>query len=85
MFKRNFEESKVPISVVSCLKNLLQYCFQQHMCENKVNQFKTIINWAPKGSTKIYNHNKEADLSDRTRVYKMMFTYKHIHMYIVDT
>lgn len=80
MFKRNFEESKV-----SCLKNLLQYCFQQHMCENKVNQFKTILNWALKGSTKIYNHNKEADLSDRTRIYKMMFTYKHIHMYIVDT
>lgn len=55
------------------------------MCENKVNQFKTILNWALKESTKIYNHNKEADLSDRTRVYKMMFTYKHIHMYIVDT
>lgn len=68
MFKRNFE-SKVPISVVSCLKNLLQYCFQQHMCENKVNQFKTILNWALKGSTKIYNHDKEADLSDGTRVY----------------
>lgn len=80
MFKRNFE-SKVPISVVSCLKSLLQYCFQQHMCENKVNQFKTKLNWALKGSTKIYNHKKEADLSDRTRVYKMMFTYERTHVH----
>lgn len=85
MFKRNFEESKVPLSVVNCLKYLLQYCFQQHMCENKVNQFKAKLNWALKGSTKIDNHKKEDDLQDRTRVYKMMFTYKCLHIYILDT